>query len=57
MKKITILIRDEQHRRIQEIAVQREVMMSEQIRIAIDRYLSDVDQYAQDFEMKQETSE
>ena len=32
-------------------------MMSEQIRIAIDRYLSDVDQYAQDFEMKQETSE
>lgn len=42
MKQITILITDEQHKRLKERAKQKEIRMSEQIRRAIECYLNKI---------------
>jgi hypothetical protein len=40
MKQITILITDEQHKKLKERAKEKEIRMSEQIRRAIECYLN-----------------
>lgn len=40
MKQITILITDDQHKRLKERAKKKEIRMSEQIRRAIECYLN-----------------
>ena len=40
MKQITILITDEQHKRLKDRAKAKEIRMSEQIRRAIECYLN-----------------
>jgi hypothetical protein len=41
MRKITIVITDEQHRKLSELSKEKEVKVSEQIRRAIDGYLEE----------------
>jgi predicted DNA-binding protein len=42
MKQITILITDEQHKKLKERAKVKEIRISEQIRRAIEHYLNEI---------------